>query len=367
MQKPDPASEISEALAVQQNHTSGQSVLSCATNNSKSKLLFRILPVTLYGEGKSIDTYALLDEGSSVTLIDNTLVQALGLRGYQRELHVQWFGGRAAQEPSLIVNLSISGTGMRKKHHLRNVHSVSNLSLPVQNLSKADLKHSRHMQQLPLEPYKGAVPKLLIGLDHCHLGLPSEVMKISCNGPYAVNTELGWTVFGPTANAPHKQPQCLFVTQASKTDLHDLVADYFTTENFGVKPAPPVENADDIRAKNILHATTRRVNGRFETGLLWKHDKVSMPESYTMAYRRLIGIERKMQRDNIFAESYKQIINSYIKKDYATKLKPEEIALVQDKTWYLPHFAVVNPNKPAKLRLVFDASAEACEDPTSIY
>lgn len=28
-----------------------------------------------------------------------------------------------------------------------------------------------------------------------------------------------------------------------------------------------------------------------------------------------------------------------------------------NKTWYLPHFATSNPNKPGKYRLVFDAAA----------
>ncbi|XP_017461425.1 PREDICTED: uncharacterized protein LOC108354765, partial [Rhagoletis zephyria] len=358
-QKSAPVPEPSPALADLPNQGNKQSVLSCSNNLVKNKLLFRILPVTLYGKDKSVNTYALLDEGSSVTLIDSALVQELGLRGHQRKLHVQWFGGRAAEKLSQVVNLFISGTGMEKRHHLRNVHSVSNLCLPSQSVSKEDLKSLTHMRQLPLDPYSGAVPKLLLGLDHCHLGLPTEVLRIHCTGPYAANTELGWTVFGPTVNAQPKVQRCLLVKQTSDQDLHDLVADYFTIESFGVKPAPPVESANDTRAKAILHTTTRRVNGRYETGLLWRSDDIILPESYSMAYRRLLGIERKMQRDSTFAESYKEIMNSYIVKDYARKLQPEEISSVQNKTWYLPHFDVVNPNKPRKLRLVFDAAAVA--------
>ncbi|XP_020715832.2 uncharacterized protein LOC101455054 [Ceratitis capitata] len=58
-----------------------------------------------------------------------------------------------------------------------------------------------------------------------------------------------------------------------------------------------------------------------------------------------------------FAAEYKRI-EYYIAKGYARKLSATEAGLSSPKTWYLPHFAVSNPNKPGKLRLVFDAAAE---------
>ena len=45
---------------------------------AKSDLLFRVLPVVLYGPNCAIETYALLDEGSSVTIVDSSLVRQLG-------------------------------------------------------------------------------------------------------------------------------------------------------------------------------------------------------------------------------------------------------------------------------------------------
>ncbi|XP_036321563.1 uncharacterized protein LOC118735734 [Rhagoletis pomonella] len=255
-------------------------VLSCSSSANERKLLFRILPVTLHGGGKTVETYALFDEGSSVTLVDSTISQKLGLNGLKRSFNLQWYGGRATQEPTVVVDLFVSGTGMKKKHKLRNVYSVSNLNLPTQSLSEADLRSSsRHKQKLPLEPYSGAVPKLLIGLDHCHLGIPAGIMQINCIGPYAANTELGWTVFGPRVETSSSTQVCLFTKPASDQAMHDMIAEYFETESFGVKPFPPVESAADLRAKAILHSTTRRTNGRYETGLLWKYGDIEMPDS----------------------------------------------------------------------------------------
>jgi len=84
--------------------------LSCADPDG-DHLLFRILPVTLYGRNKQVDIYAVLDEGSSVTLIDDDIIQSLNLKGKSRQLNVQWFGGKSAREHTTVVSLQISGTG----------------------------------------------------------------------------------------------------------------------------------------------------------------------------------------------------------------------------------------------------------------
>lgn len=100
----------------------------------------------------------------------------------------------------------------------------------------------------------------------------------------------------------------------TELQLHDIVSDYFKTENFGVKAVPPILSAEDIRAKEILEATTLRINGKFQVGLLWKSDHIVLPESFTMALKRLVGIERKMKRNTEFAAAYSEIIDSYVKR-----------------------------------------------------
>ncbi|XP_055915434.1 uncharacterized protein LOC129948452 [Eupeodes corollae] len=336
-----------------------EAVLSCLAKPEKnSKLLFRVLPVILYGPLKRVETYALMDEGSSITMMDSSLIEELGLNGDKRNLDLQWFGGRAAQEPSTVVSVEISGANIKKKHLLRNVYGIINLSLPMQSLSENDLhRDSRWFDRLPVYPYNDITPKILIGLDHCQLGLPSETIQLRDGGPYAAHTELGWVVFCPASTSSSLPKSCLLMIKPSEDTLHKLVADYFETESFGVRPAPVLESQDDSRARRILKSTTVKVEGRFQTGLLWKRDDIELPDSYNMAKKRLIGIERKMKKDDTFAAAYNDIISSYITKGYARKLQPADAANIGPRTWYLPHFAVVNPNKPGKIRLVFDAAA----------
>ncbi|XP_044573979.1 uncharacterized protein LOC123258167 [Drosophila ananassae] len=272
--------------------------LSCV-DEDRERLLFRVLPVTLYGGGKQVDTYALLDEGSSVTM-----VAELGVQGVRRQLNVQWFGGRATREPTNVVRLEVSGAGKSSRHVLRNVYAISNLSLPMQSLHRRDVRSVNKDARLPMKPYVN--------------GLPATSLD---------------------------------------DNVERLVEDYFEIENFGVKAAPAAAPSDDVRAQAILEDTTVRAGRRYQTGLLWKTDNIVLPRSYDMVYNRLVNIEKKIKRDGQFAQEYSRIVNDYVDKGYARRLERQEIDSGSDRTWYLPHFGVENPNKPGKIRLVFDAAA----------
>ncbi|XP_070068094.1 uncharacterized protein [Drosophila takahashii] len=333
--------------------------LSCVDAEG-GRLLFRILPVTLYGAGRRVDTYALLDEGSSVTMIDDELRRDLGVQGERRQLNIQWFGGRATRQPTNVVSLQISGLGKQVRHALRSVYSVPDLSLPMQTLHRRDVQGVHKDARLPMRPYSNVVPKLLIGLDHGHLGLPLRTRRFARQGPYAAATELGWVVFGPVSGQSiSPSPMSCLLTVPTDDTVQRMVEDYFDIENFGVKLAPPVAGSDDVRAQRILEDTTVKVGPRYQTGLLWKDDHIVLPPSYDMAYKRLVNVEKKMKRNGQFAQAYSRIIKDYVSKGYARRLEPNEVAVESDRLWYLPHFGVENPNKPGKIRLVFDAAAKA--------
>ena len=48
-------------------------------------------------------------------------------------------------------------------------------------------------------------------------------------------------------------------------------------------------------------------------------------------------------------------MDRFIKTGYAQKADED---IERPRIWYLPHFGVTNPNKPGKLRLVFEAAAK---------
>ena len=148
-------------------------------------------------------------------MVDSSLVKKLGLQGHQSQLNLNWYAGKASQETATVVDMHVSGIGKQRKYALRNVYGVSNLKLPAQSFNM-DL--SRH-PGLPIKLYNDVVPKVLIGLDHCHLGLPDEIVSLDENGPYAANTSLGWVVFGKMMGKQSSDNLCLLSVQPDPPDL----------------------------------------------------------------------------------------------------------------------------------------------------
>ena len=105
---------------------------------------------------------------------------------------------------------------------------------------------------------------------------------------------------------------------------------------------------------DILNKTSRRVNGSWEVGLLWKSDSKISDNGKANALYRLKLLERKLDRDSEYADKYYREMNRLIENGFAIKAResPKE-----DRQWYLLHFGVQNINKPGKVRLVFDAAA----------
>lgn len=317
--------------------------------------LFRILPVTIYGPNGKIDTHALLDEGSAITIVEERLSKQLGLEGPFTNLNVQWIGHLAKSERSQIVQLRISGASHRQ-FILNGVRTIQNINLPSQSLRVSQL--GEHLQRLNIADYTDATPTILIGLDNCRLGMARKIVTSESGGPIAAKTSLGWVIYGPQ-HSSQSTARVLHITETEGWQRLDrTMMEYFSTDSFGVKKTEHITESDeDTRARLLLQSTTTRLGNRYQSGLLWRSDEIVLPDSFGMARNRLSTILRKMRHDHEYERLYKQQIKAYVEKGYARRLSELEISNNGERTWYLPHFGVQSPNKPGKLRLVFDAAA----------
>ena len=91
---------------------------------------------------------------------------------------------------------------------------------------------------------------------------------------------------------------------------------------------------------------------------LWKDDNPVLPYNRSIAEARLQYLKRRFHRDPELEAKYRAAIEDCVAKGYARRLSKEEAAAVSNITWYIPHHAVTNPNKPGKVRVVFDAAAK---------
>lgn len=76
-----------------------------------------------------------------------------------------------------------------------------------------------------------------------------------------------------------------------------------------------------------------------------------------MAERRLKSLERRLKRDPELYEKVNKQIGGYEVKGYAHKITQKELlGSDSNQVWYLPLGVVVNPKKPSKFRVVWDAA-----------
>jgi hypothetical protein len=142
--------------------------------------------------------------------------------------------------------------------------------------------------------------------------------------------------------------------------LDEALEKFWKIEDNVISGARKELSVEDKRALQIISETTRFVDGHYEVGLPWKNAEPKLPDNRRMAEKRLEMLKRKLLKpENAdLALKYRDTMQGYIDKGYARKLTEDEVKADSQVRWYLPHHPVTNPNKPGKVRIVFDAAAE---------
>ncbi|XP_058816727.1 uncharacterized protein LOC131680008 [Topomyia yanbarensis] len=333
-----------------------------------SSVLFRIVPVRLRNRNLVIHTYAFLDNGSSLTLMEQELASELCLNGKPQPLCLTWTADTRRYEPdSRAVSVNISGVCGTKWYSMNNIQTVQSLKLPRQTMNIDELKKKySHLQGLQIDSYTDVQPRILIGLDNTTLGFPQQSREGKPNEPVATKTCLGWVIYGscgdqaPSHNYQHHSLHMCSCNPIADQSMNETVKQYFSLESLGItKPDKFLISAEEQRAETILNTLTRRRSKHYELGLLWKYDNIRLPNSFPMAQRRFRCLEKRLALHPNLAENLQSKIIEYIQKGYARKLSGAELSMQHSRVWYLPTFPVVNPNKPCKVRIVWDAAATA--------
>lgn len=330
------------------------------------RMLMKILPVYVTGPKGTIKVYAFLDEGSTITMVKDTLSDRMGLTGPNRPLKFQGASGLPQiDNTSKSVEMKIRGTfSHAREYTLYNVRTIKGMGLPKQTVNVQKLAQDwRFLSERPVEDMAEAEPEILIGLDNVALITSREVIHGPWDAPYLARTLLGWVIMGKVVNSIDNVESNYTVLDIERTDdLYEMVKESFSTEAFGVKSnMDTMYSREDRKALKYMQKHTKRASdGRFEAGLLWKEsESPKMPESRQAAFKRLQHTtEKKLDRDKELAEAYCQKIDEHLQKGYLKKLEDVDRQIPMEKVWYIPHFPIFHPAKK-KLRIVFDCAARS--------
>ena len=111
----------------------------------------------------------------------------------------------------------------------------------------------------------------------------------------------------------------------------------------------------DMRFMEILNEGTKLKYGHHQILLPFKQEDMRLSCNKYQATQRLSYVQRTFDKNEKFKADYIKFLEEIIAKGYARKSK---MTARPEKTWYLPHHGVYHPNKPGKIRVIFDLSAE---------
>ena len=329
-----------------------------------SVTLLQVVPVRIHGENELFqDVYALLDPGSQTSLCTADVLSSLNISGVPSSLCLQNVEGCGVTQSSQRVKLTVSPRNEVNGDSFIEVPEA--FSVPLINVNPPQVTAEqkakwKHVSDLNIPDYKNVEIKLLLGANVLEAILQEEARVGGSGQPVAVKTAFGWTLTGTIRGlVPGRHREVMFIRKSSVDhELTTAVEEWWTTESFGVKVNhQTAKSQNDARAHKIMEDTTRLVDGRYETGLLWRRDDIQLPSSRNMALKRLENLEKGLLRQPEKASKYQSIIQGYLEAGFARKLTSEEVIKYRPRRWFLPHHGISNPNKPGKLRLVFDAAA----------
>ena len=94
------------------------------------------------------------------------------------------------------------------------------------------------------------------------------------------------------------------------------------------------------------------MNSHYELPIPWKDPEKDIPNNIVLAQKRLNNLVKCLQRKNLYTR-YDDEISKLL-----AEVVPEDAVHNAKCIWYLLHHCVHNPNKPNKLRVVFDYTAQ---------
>lgn len=333
-----------------------------ALSNSKQggKVYLKVVPIIINHGRKSLNTYAILDDGAERTIILPAAVQHLGLKGKTETLMLRTICQDVAHLAGESVSFYVAPRAHPKERYLiKDAYSAGQLALAEQSYPMAALQERyRHLQGLPLTDFREVQPLLLIGADCTHLITAREPVRFGPKGsPTAIHTNLGWALQGPDSMVS-TTASCYFTSLTpAPDDLYQHVERLWQLDTLPFRNEKlAVRSRLDQEAIDILETRTERVKVgdtlRYATPLLRVKDAPPLKASYEAVMPILRSTERRLRRDPALAEQYEAEIQKLISGGYVVRLgEGEERA--SNESWFIPHHLVHRNGKP---RLVWDCS-----------
>ena len=241
-----------------------------------------IVPVILRSEDnpdRQAIVYAVLDPQSDACFVTETTLQKVGSEGERVALQLSTMAGKATVNSYRVTGLSVQGLTTTDRTNLPATYSRAEIPAERHLIPRAsslqEWKHLKHLSE-ELPPHlPDAEIGLLIGMNCPRAVKPREIVSGSGEDPWAIKTELGWSVVGyvkgpPSALTCHsvqveETKQCHFVLKTQAREVSPLEVARMFEADFRDEPAEKKVSQEDRQFFKVVEENFhQRANKHFE-------------------------------------------------------------------------------------------------------
>lgn len=325
---------------------STQSFSFTCNNNALEAVLLSTALIEIKGKDNTYHTArALLDSGSQHCIITNSLSDKLNVSYIQSTYQIAGVGNSITQS-SKMCEIEFRALS---KDYSKNIKCIV-LPFITSSLSLCNTKKLKIPQHIKLaDPSFSTEIDILLGAN-CFWELIIEgKIRLSC-GPYLQNTRLGWIVSGPfyTNTKRINKVQC---NLSGTIPLEIQLKQFWEIEE--ILPKTKFMSAEDRASEELFTNTTiRESNGRFSVRIPLKQSADTLGNSYNLAKRQFLALERKLAGSSTLKIMYTKFMTEYLSLGHMNRIENYKFP-----NFFLPHHGVLREDSlTTKLRVVFNAS-----------
>ncbi|XP_073987651.1 uncharacterized protein [Rhodnius prolixus] len=327
----------------------------CARVNEIGSYRMSVVPVKIKdSNGRSVETYAFLDSGSSVTFCSKDLALQLDPKGGSSHLiplKVATIHKSATLNCGLVSGLLISDLEENNHIPLPPVYVVEELPVSKGDIVKrSDLEGYNNLSHLDIPDLDEEIG-ILIGINVPQALEPWDVIHSSSEQePFAIKTRLGWVICGaPCTNRGGKER--VNSLKLKNQNLDSLLTELYEKDFPEVNSARLGVSEEDRTWMSIIEqGCVKSESGKYEIPLPLRKG-AELPNNKSYAMKRLANLKRRFEKDLKYKKDYCEFMNNMITQKNAEELPMDSTDSVGRHSWYIPHFGVYHPKNQGKLGL----------------
>nr|XP_021336928.1 uncharacterized protein LOC103910029 [Danio rerio]XP_021336929.1 uncharacterized protein LOC103910029 [Danio rerio] len=305
--------------------------------------------------------YALLDSQSDTTFIDKSVSDSLKAASFPVKLKLTTMLGRdTVLQSERVTGLQVRAYKSSDYIDLPATYTKDCIPANRHHIPTNEVaEHWKHLSVIAdkIPPLQDCDVGLLIGYNCSRSMIPREVIVGGDDEPYAVQTDLGWSIVGcsPRSDLFNVSRLCHRIAVRELPSItpvniiRALESDFKDADEETVR----VSQDDILFLEKLKSGISKNIHGHYQMPLPFKV-RPKLPNNKRCAMVRLDHLKRKMVRDESYMKNYNQFMSQIFQRGDAEEVHSSG---KEGETWYLPHHGVFHPKKADKLRVVFDCSA----------